>query len=106
MKNVTINLGESPHKWARVEAAKAGKSLSSWLANHLIKAQGTRNDQREALRRLLAAPDFPGLTANRPTREELYAERVFRRYERDFVPEGSGGSLKTRTSARVARRAR
>ena len=65
MKNVTINLGKSPHKWARVEAAKAGKSLSGWVAGHFHPAPAPRSDQREALKRFLATPDLPGITANR-----------------------------------------
>ena len=35
MKNVTITLDETVARWARVEAAKAGKSLSRWVGDHL-----------------------------------------------------------------------
>jgi hypothetical protein len=35
MKNVTITLDETVAQWARVEAAKAGMSLSRWIGARL-----------------------------------------------------------------------
>jgi hypothetical protein len=103
MKNVTINLGESPHQWARVEAAKAGKSLSQWIAEHIYALPAPRNIQKEAMARFLATPDLPGITANLETREELYAERLFRRHERVSLREGPDDARKKGKGHRMDR---
>jgi hypothetical protein len=87
MKNVTITLDEDLAAWARVEAAKAGKSLSRYLADVLAEQRAGRPavSQAEAMERFLSGPGWPGIAENLPSREELYAERedeLLRRYER------------------------
>jgi hypothetical protein len=106
MKNVTITLDENVAAWARVEAAKEGKSLSRFVSEMLAERSGRATAQRDALEKFLAAPDFPGVAANLPTREELYAERLFHRHERAPLHKGSQSSVQTRKGARVAKRAR
>lgn len=82
MKNVTITLDERLAKWARVEAAKAGKSLSRWIGDLVSHA---RNDARSPARfragvaeKLLAvgrrAASRPTLDS-RTSDEILYDER-------------------------------
>jgi hypothetical protein len=61
----------------------------------LDEAMGEREkelNQREALERFLNGSGFPGIAANLPTREELYAERLFPRQGRTALnqaPENS-----------------
>ncbi|MBB3933140.1 hypothetical protein GGR25_004204 [Kaistia hirudinis] len=81
MKNVTITLDEKVAQWARVEAAKAGKSLSRWLGERL------ENDMRHAaysltdLESFLSGPGYPGIAANMPRRDDLYDDRDLRRQQ-------------------------
>ncbi|WP_157017028.1 hypothetical protein [Mesorhizobium xinjiangense] len=63
MKNVTISLDDELHHTTRVEAAKAGKSMSRYVADLLETATGTASDdaaadnpQVEALERIFAGP--------------------------------------------------
>jgi hypothetical protein len=82
MKNVTITLDEATASWARVEAARQGRSLSRYIAGLL----GERRDQqerkehelpgqREALEDFLSGPGYPGIGKSWRGREELHAER-------------------------------
>jgi hypothetical protein len=102
MKNVTITMPEELFRRARVEAAKDGKSLSRWVAD-IVKRDIEGMGQAEAMRRFLSGPDYPGVAADRPTREELYAERLFHRHERTALREGPDPSGKARKSSKVAR---
>jgi hypothetical protein len=102
MKNVTITLDEATAGWARVEAAKEGKSLSRYLSDMLAERRGRQMTQREALERFLSAPDFPGIMKDLPTREELYAERLFRRHEHTPVREGPARKRKKPASRKLA----
>jgi hypothetical protein len=106
MKNVTITLADDVAAWARVEAAKQGRSLSRYVAQLLVERrsgqaqrQNALSDQREALERFLAGPDLPLSEDGRlPTKEELYAERVFHRHEHSDLharPTGSGKASKS-----------
>jgi hypothetical protein len=92
MKNVTITLDEETARWARVEAAKAGKSLSRWIGERLSLARARTGTQLESVERFLQGPEIPGLAVDRPSREEMYAERLFRRHERTPLPMGPKGS--------------
>jgi hypothetical protein len=109
MKNVTITLDEELAAWARVEAAKAGKSLSRYLADVLAERRTGRPalSQREALDRFLAGPGWPGIAENLPTREELYAERedeLLRRYKRAPLRPGPKPAGQEKKGRRMARR--
>ncbi len=48
MKNVTVTLDEEIARWARVEAAKAGKSLSRWISDRLEREKEAGTPERDA----------------------------------------------------------
>jgi hypothetical protein len=68
MKNVTITLDEAVAQWARVEAAKAGKSLSRWIGERLTtemrKPTPATPEQMAALMAVLDGPGFPGFAGD------------------------------------------
>ncbi|CAL8967998.1 MULTISPECIES: hypothetical protein [Rhodoplanes] len=95
MKNVTITLPDDVLARARVEAAKQAKSLSRFVADAVVEKMGATDDPAVALDRFLSGPGYPGIAANLPTREELYAEReeeLLRRYESHRLRDGPGGA--------------
>jgi hypothetical protein len=79
MKNVTISMKEETLRDVRLEAAKAGKSVSRFIAD-LIEANTqtpqvamptTRNAQMEALERILSGPKWSVMRDGRmPTADE------------------------------------
>lgn len=79
MKNVTISMEEEVLRDVRVEAAKAGKSVSRFVAE-LVEAgirkqpeptPASRNEQMEALERILSGPKWSVMRDGRmPTSEE------------------------------------
>ncbi len=79
MKNVTISMDEEVLRDVRVEAAKAGKSVSRFVAE-LVEAgirkpsqptPESRNEQMEALERILSGPKWSVMRDGRmPTSEE------------------------------------
>lgn len=79
MKNVTISMKDEMLSELRVEAAKAGKSVSRFVAD-LIEASihksapavpMSRNAQMEALERILSGPKWSVMRDGRmPTAEE------------------------------------
>jgi len=84
MKNVTVTLDEEIARWARVEAAKAGKSLSRWISDRLSREKdaSTPNATRVAtLERFIAGPGWPGIAQRLPTRDEIHDRPSLRRYE-------------------------
>lgn len=103
MKNVTITLPENVAAWARVEAAKAGKSLSRFIADLLAeKSAGPAGPSHEeaikALEEFLSGPGFPGISKNWKGRDELYAERdekLLRGHDDTRLRKGSGKSRQT-----------
>jgi hypothetical protein len=87
MKNVTITLDERTALWARVEAAKAGKSLSRWIGDRLEEQMRQGTDALAELEEFLSGPGYPGIAANLPPREALYAERdIPRQQHADLQP--------------------
>lgn len=103
MKNVTITLPEETLARLRVEAAKEGKSMSKFTAELIEHRFGRKMTQKEGLAAFLAGPDLPGIAAGWAGREELYAERLLRRHERDAVSEGPAGASETDDGARLDR---
>lgn len=85
MKNVTISLDEDTASWARVEAAKAGKSLSRYVGDLLSEKRGNLPAEPwRILQEFLDGPGVPGIAKDLPSRDELYAERedeLVRRYQ-------------------------
>ena len=85
MKNVTISMDDDLAHLTRIAAAKAGKSVSKYLAEAAreklqaddsgVSATG-RNRQMEALERILAGPKWDVTENGRmPTAEERNARR-------------------------------
>lgn len=84
MKNVTISMEDEVLRKVRVEAAKAGKSVSRFIAD-LAEASlqqpspsipASRNEQLEALERILSGPKWSVMRDGRmPTSEERNARR-------------------------------
>jgi hypothetical protein len=73
MKNITITLDEKTAAWARVYAAKQGKSVSRVLGEMLQERMREVRDYDEAMRRYLAKKPFKfeWIDGRRPTRDEL-----------------------------------
>jgi metal-responsive CopG/Arc/MetJ family transcriptional regulator len=82
MKNITVSVDEKLAREIRVEAAKAGMSMSKFLAEaarQKIVASGdatARNRQRDALLKVLSGPEWDVSENGRmPTAEERNARR-------------------------------
>lgn len=92
MKNVTITLDEKVAQWARVEAAKAGKSLSRWIGEKLGDDMRRGDAATRSLADWLAAPLWDSAEGPLPTRSELYEQAYdrpgFRRHEYGGLHEG------------------
>ncbi|MBN8995520.1 MAG: hypothetical protein J0H63_05585 [Rhizobiales bacterium] len=97
MKNVTITLDEEVAHWARVEAAREGKSLSRWIGDSLREEMEASVDQNSGVRTLLALkPGKLSIDGKLPHHSE-YHRAVLPRHERDHLRTGSGRSGKART---------
>ena len=79
MANVTVNLSDAQLRELRIEAARAGKSVSKFLAEmiernihkQLPNQATTREAQREALERILNGPKWSVMKGGRmPTADE------------------------------------
>lgn len=112
MKNVTISADEELLAWLRVEAARAGKSVSRYVGDMLAqkKAEADRygelvqaglvpprsahpKTQAEAAELWMRLPlrEWADESGRLPTREELYREReerLLRRHERADLQHG------------------
>ena len=82
MKNVTISMDEADAARIRVAAAKAGQSVSKYMAEAGLRrleedeSGMRRSRQREALERVLAGPKWDVTTDGRmPTADERNARR-------------------------------
>lgn len=85
MKNVTISMDDELARRARVAAARAGKSVSKYMAeatqvrieaDEKRAAESGRNRQAEALERIFAGPEWDVTENGRmPTAEERNARR-------------------------------
>ncbi|MGD9739857.1 MAG: hypothetical protein AB7O56_15020 [Bauldia sp.] len=110
MKNVTITLDEKVAQWARVEAAKAGKSLSSWIGERLDADMQRDNAAASALTRWLDAPLWESVDGPLPSREELYEQHYdrpgFRGHEYSGLHEGPTRPLEGEPGGGVAKRSR
>jgi hypothetical protein len=90
MKNVTITLREDVAEWLRIEAAKAGSSMSAFVSNLLESRMGRGKDQVAGLEFFLSGPGFAGLAADLPKRDELYDRAALHRYEHPDLRPRSG----------------
>ncbi|SFK41099.1 hypothetical protein SAMN04488498_10660 [Mesorhizobium albiziae] len=85
MKNVTISMDDELHRTTRIEAAKAGKSVSRYIADRLRQPsreepdnteEEARKRRLEALERFFAGPKLNISENGRmPTAEERNARR-------------------------------
>jgi hypothetical protein len=81
MKNVTISMDESVAEWARIEAAKAGQSLSAWLAAQLVRLKAADSEFDSDLEAFLSTPPASMSDGGRTfVRDEIYDRRIFRRF--------------------------
>jgi hypothetical protein len=93
MKNLTITLDDDLFAWARVEAAKRGQSLSRFVSRTLADQRAPDlADQVEALSAFLDGPGWPGVSASRPGREDLYDRPALLRHEPARLRDGSEGA--------------
>lgn len=83
MKNVTVSMKEEVARWARIEAARQGRSMSR-LIGELVEAHMSESEAYEThMREYLARDAAPiGDGAPYPKREELY-DRGRRTWARD-----------------------
>lgn len=96
MKNVTITLREDVAEWLRVEAAKAGSSMSAYVGNLLETRMGRGKDQMAGLEFFLSGPGFPGVSADLPKRDDLYDREALHRHEHIDLRARPGGAHETR----------
>ena len=74
MKNVTVSLPEDTARWLRVEAAKADRSVSAWLADLLDGTKRRSDEYDAAMERCLAIKPrkLEWIDGRKPVREELH----------------------------------
>lgn len=84
MKNLTISLDDDLHQQSRVRAARAGVSMSRYIAALVEKdihgdvadTEEERNKRLEAVERFIAGPKFEiAVDGRMPTAEERNARR-------------------------------
>lgn len=86
MPNLTITTDEETLRWARIEAAKRGTSVSKLVGEMLAERRKKHDDYERALAEYLATPPWP-LPAEParpdgrlwPTREEIHDRPVLKR---------------------------
>lgn len=80
MKNVTITLDEETARWARIEAAKSGTSVSRLVGEILRERRVQETERQTALVRFMERPVTALKAAGEPypTREALYDRSVLR----------------------------
>jgi len=80
MKNITVTLDEKTAAWARVFAARQGKSVSRLLGEMLQQRMRELRDYDDARGRYLARKPirFEWIGGQRPAREELNERANFR----------------------------
>jgi hypothetical protein len=98
MKNVTISMDEDMLRWVRVEAAKAGLSVSRWVADRLQTLNQDGMAKAAAAARIVeyleAGPYFDLSVDGKITidRDEIYDGGRFRRFDHDPLRPGSAVS--------------
>jgi hypothetical protein len=95
MRNVTISMDEGTLRWVRIEAAKAGLSVSRWIGRRLSELNEVAAAKAAASRRieafLDAGPRFDLSEGGKITidRDELYDDGRFRRFDNPSLHPGS-----------------
>jgi plasmid stability protein len=90
-KNITIAIDEELAREVRIEAARAGKSVSRFVAellqDRIGKTAEKRSRQLDALQSFLSGPDLDLLDGSeRPLREQIYDEGVSRHQRAGLQP--------------------
>ena len=115
MKNVTISMDEDLLAWARVEAARAGQSVSRWIAGVVSNARsgGRQSDAdiEETIRLIdefLAEPGLPISEGGKAfDRSEIYdSDERFRRFDTADLLRGSERTGEARQGHGLAEDAR
>jgi plasmid stability protein len=74
MRSLTISIDDELHRTTRIEAAKAGKSMSRYVADKLRETHGPemkKNLQKEAYLRILDGPALHvAIDGKMPTADE------------------------------------
>jgi predicted transcriptional regulator len=84
MKNVTITLADDLARRARIEAARAEKSLSRWIGEAVEREIANAESQRAGLDALFALPLMPLSENGRlPPHSEHHSREILRRHKRD-----------------------
>ena len=80
MKNVTITLDKETARWARVEAARQGTSVSRLLGDMLSEYRKQETMYSAAMTRFMALVPAPIKSQGQtyPPRGDLYDRKVFR----------------------------
>ena len=93
MKNVTISMDEQTLAWVRVEAAKAGQSVSRWIGARLRKDGDQNRRKAKAATDLEAFFKHPGwdLGGGPHNREDIYAH-LLRGHDDADLSDGSSSS--------------
>ncbi|MCX8085266.1 MAG: hypothetical protein N3C63_00045 [Rhodocyclaceae bacterium] len=86
MPNLTITTDEETLRWARIEAAKRGISVSKLVGELLAEQRKKSEEYQRALAEYLASPPWPlpeepPRADGRlwPTREEIYDRAIFKK---------------------------
>ena len=74
MKIVTVTLPEDTAQWLRVRAARANRSLSSWLADMIEAARRQEDEYEVAMERSLARKPrkMEWVGGQKPPRDDLH----------------------------------
>jgi hypothetical protein len=70
---VTVTMDQEMAAWARVEATRAGQSLSAWLGGQLARIRGEQSDFEADLSAICSTPRIAMSTGGRIfDRDEIY----------------------------------
>jgi hypothetical protein len=83
--NVTISMDEDTLAWVRVEAARAGRSVSAWVGARLEAERQLSDTRRDAIARINAfLEDFAGLPLSEGDRITLDRDELHNEHLRRF----------------------
>jgi hypothetical protein len=86
MKNVTISMDDETLRWVRVEAARAGLSVSRWISRTVdgrLQEAAAKEEARERIKAYLESGPRFDLSVNgkiKIDRDELHDDGRFRRF--------------------------
>ena len=78
MKNITLSIKESVERFAKVQAAKQGKSLSRFVNDLLAELMGTEREAAAWVKDFEAEKPYVSVGNNKFNRESLYDRKVLR----------------------------